>query len=121
MERILKKRYDLRRRHNRARCKIKGTAERPRLAVFRSLRNISVQFIDDVAGRTLVAASTLSSDFPKGTYGGNIKAAETLGEMAAKMAKDKGIESVVFDKGGRKYHGRVKALADAARKAGLIF
>ena len=121
MERILKKRYDLRRRHNRARRKIMGTAERPRLAVFRSLRNISVQFINDVAGVTLVAVSTQSADFPKDTYGGNIKAAETLGEMAAKAAMGKGIETVVFDKGGRKYHGRVKALADAARKAGLKF
>lgn len=121
MERILKKRYDLRRRHNRSRRKITGTAERPRLAVYRSLRNISVQFIDDIAGHTLISVSTQSADFPKDTYGGNIKAAETLGEMAAKMAKDKGIEAVVFDKGGRKYHGRVKALAEAARKGGLKF
>ncbi len=121
MERILKKRFDLRRRHARLRQKIAGTAERPRLAVFRSLRNISVQFIDDVAGNTLLAVSTQSADFPKDTYGGNVKAAETLGEMAAKLAKDKGIEAVVFDKGGRKYHGRVKALAEAARKGGLKF
>lgn len=121
MERILKKRYALRRRHSRLRQKVTGTAERPRMAVYRSLRNISIQFIDDVAGKTLVAVSTESADFPKGTYGGNIKAAETLGGIAAEKAKTAGIEVVVFDKGGRKYHGRVKALADAARKGGLKF
>lgn len=121
MERILKKRYDLRRRHDRLRQKVTGTAERPRMAVFRSLRHISVQFIDDVAGRTLLALSTESADFPKGTYGGNIKAAEKLGGMAAEKAKAAGIGAVVYDKGGRKYHGRVKALADAARKGGLKF
>ena len=121
MERILKKRYDLRRRHNRSRNKVTGTAERPRMSVFRSLRNISVQFIDDVAGKTVLALSTESADFPKGTYGGNVKAAETIGTMAAEKAKAAGIEAVVFDKGGRKYHGRVKALADAARKGGLKF
>lgn len=121
MDRILKKRYDLRRRHERGRGKVGGTAERPRMAVFRSLRHISVQFIDDAAGTTLVALSTGSKDFPKDTYGGNIKAAEKLGEMAADKARAAGIETVVFDKGGRKYHGRVKALADAARKGGLKF
>lgn len=121
MERILKKRYALRRRHSRLRQKVTGTAERPRMAVYRSLRNISIQFIDDVAGKTLVAVSTESADFPKGTYGGNIKAAETLGGIAAEKAKAAGIEVVVFDKGGRKYHGRVKALADTARKGGLKF
>lgn len=121
MERILKKRYALRRRHSRLRQKVTGSAERPRMAVYRSLRNISIQFIDDVAGKTLVAVSTESADFPKGTYGGNIKAAETLGGIAAEKAKAAGIEAVVFDKGGRKYHGRVKALADAARKGGLKF
>ena len=121
MERILKKRYDLRRRHNRGRGKVTGTAEMPRMAVFRSLRHISVQFIDDVTGKTLAAISTSSADFPKDTYGGNVKAAETLGGMAAEKAKAAGIQTVVFDKGGRKYHGRVKALADAARKAGLKF
>lgn len=121
MERILKKRYDLRRRHNRSRGKVTGTAERPRLAVFRSLRHISAQLIDDVAGRTLFTVSTEQADFPKGTYGGNTKAAETIGNTVAEKAKAAGIEAVVFDKGGRKYHGRVKALADAARKGGLKF
>ncbi len=121
MERILKKRYDLRRRHNRARRSVIGTAERPRMAVFRSLSNISVQFVDDTAGRTLAAVSTASADFPKDTYGGNVKAAEILGKLAAEKAKAAGIAAVVYDRGGRQYHGRVKALAEAARKAGLKF
>ena len=121
MERILKKRYDLRRRHNRLRRKVIGTAERPRMAVFRSLRNISVQFIDDAAGRTILAISTGSKEFSAGSYGGNAKAAEALGQKAAEKAKAVGIEMVVFDTGGRKYHGRIKALADAARKGGLKF
>lgn len=121
MERILKKRYDLRRRHNRLRQKVGGCAAKPRMAVFRSLKHISVQFIDDVAGKTLVTVSTQGADFPKGTYGGNVKAAQTLGDLAAKKAKAVGIEAVVFDTGGRQYHGRVKALAEAARKSGLKF
>lgn len=121
MERILKKRYVLRRRHERLRRKISGTAQKPRIAVFRSLKHLSVQFVDDTTGKTLLAVSTTSADFPKDTYGGNIKAAEILGGMAAEKAKSAGIESIVFDKGGRKYHGRVKAFADAARKGGLKF
>ena len=121
MERILKKRADLRRRHERARQKVAGTAARPRLSVFRSLKHISVQFIDDSAGRTLLAVSTLGSDFPKETYGGNVKAAATLGKLAAEKAKAAGITEIVFDRGGRKYHGRIKALADAAREGGLKF
>lgn len=119
MERILKKRFDLRRRHQRSRRKISGTAGRPRLAVYRSLKNISVQIIDDVAGKTLLSLSTQSPEFA--VYGGNIKAAEAIGQATAEKAKAAGIETVVFDKGGRKYHGRVKALADAARKGGLKF
>lgn len=121
MERILKKRHDLRRRHMRLRRKVSGDARTPRLAVFRSLKNISVQFVDDAAGKTLLALSTDSPDFPKDFYGGNVKAAEALGKLAAEKAKSAGIEAVVFDKGGRKYHGRVKALADAAREGGLKF
>lgn len=121
MERILKKRADLKRRQKRARQKIAGTAARPRLAVCRSLKNISVQFIDDQAGKTLLAFSTLGGDFPKDTYGGNAKAAATLGKLAAEKAKAAGINEVVFDRAGRSYHGRVKALADAAREAGLKF
>ncbi|MDR2391764.1 MAG: 50S ribosomal protein L18 [Planctomycetota bacterium] len=121
MERILKKRRDLARRHVRLRQKIRGSAERPRLAVFRSLRHISVQFVDDAAGRTLLALSTLSADFPKETSGGNVGAAGMLGGLAAEKARTAGIRAVVFDNGGRKYHGRVKALAEAARKGGLQF
>ena len=121
MERILKKRYDLRRRHQRARRKVTGSAARPRMAVFRSLKNISVQFVDDVAGKTVLALSTLSPDFTAENYGGNAKASAALGKMAAEKAKAAGIETVVFDKGGRKYHGRVKAFADAAREGGLKF
>lgn len=121
MERILKKRADLSRRHQRARQKIAGTAARPRLSVFRSLRHMAAQFIDDQAGKTLLAVSTLGGDFPKDTYGGNAKAAEALGKLAAEKAKAAGIVEVVFDRGGRKYHGRVKAFAEAARKGGLVF
>lgn len=121
MKQILKKRADLARRHDRLRKKVVGTAAKPRLAVYRSLRHISVQFIDDEAGRTLLALSTQSKDFPQEQYGGNIKAAESLGAMSADKAKAAGISEVVFDRGGRKYHGRVKALADAARKGGLKF
>ncbi|MDR3211950.1 MAG: 50S ribosomal protein L18 [Planctomycetota bacterium] len=117
MERIVKKRADLRRRHQRLRQKVAGTAERPRLALYRSLRNLSAQFIDDQVGRTLLAVSTL--DFPENTYGGNVKAAETIGKLAAEKAKAAGINQVVLDRGGRQYHGRVKAFTEAARKAGL--
>lgn len=121
MERIIKKRADLRRRQLRGRQKVSGTAQRPRLSVYRSLRNISVQFVDDEAGKTLAAVSSRSKDFPKDQPGGNVKAAGILGKMAAEKARSAGIEEVVFDRGGRKYHGRIKALADAARKGGLKF
>ncbi len=121
MECILKKRADLRRRHQRARRKVSGTAARPRMAVFRSLKHICIQFIDDQAGRTVLAVSTLGGDFPKGTYGGNIKAAQIIGKLAAEKAKAQGIAQVVFDCGGRQYHGRVKAVAEAAREGGLQF
>lgn len=121
MERILKKRADLRRRQQRARRKVSGTAARPRLSVFRSLKNISVQIIDDLSGKTLLSVSTLGEDFAKDTYGGNVKAAAAIGKLAAEKAKAAGINEVVFDRGGRQYHGRVKALAEAAREAGLKF
>ncbi|MDR1534678.1 MAG: 50S ribosomal protein L18 [Planctomycetota bacterium] len=121
MERILKKRRDLSRRHRRLRRKLSGSSERPRLAVFRSLRHIYAQLVDDSSGRTLLAVSTGSPEFPEGTYGGNVKAAEILGGLVADKAKAAGFRLVVFDSGGRKYHGRVKALADAARKGGLEF
>ena len=106
-------------RHLRVRNHLAGTAERPRLNVFRSLAHIYAQVIDDDNGVTLVAASSLDKDF-KGN-GGNIEAAKAVGKAIAKKALDKGISEVVFDRGGYIYHGRVKALADAAREGGLKF
>ena len=106
-------------RHTRVRAKISGSSECPRLCVFRSAKNIYAQVIDDVAGVTLVAAATNEKDF--GAYGGNCEAASKLGKVIAERAKAKGIENVVFDRGGYIYHGRVKALAEAAREAGLKF
>lgn len=109
-------------RHWRVRKKLSGTKERPRMSVFFSNENIHVQFIDDVAGTTLAAASTLSKATPdRDKLGANVKSAKTLGALAAKTALDKGIKQVVFDRGGARYHGKVKALADAAREAGLKF
>jgi large subunit ribosomal protein L18 len=105
--------------HNRIRRKLRGTAERPRLAVFRSVAHIYAQVIDDNAGATLVSASTV--DKSAKTKGGNVAAAKAIGKLVAERAKDKGIKSVVFDRGGYQYHGRIKALADAARSAGLEF
>ena len=106
-------------RHNRVRGKISGTAETPRLCVFRSEANIYAQIIDDVAGNTLVSASTVEKAFEGN--GGNVAAAKTIGETIAKRALEKGIENVVFDRGGYIYHGRVKALAEGAREGGLKF
>ena len=106
-------------RHNRVRGKISGTAERPRLNVFRSKANIYAQIIDDVTGNTLVAASTVEKAFEGN--GGNCDAAKKIGAVVAERALQKGIEEVVFDRGGYIYHGRVKALADGAREAGLKF
>lgn len=109
-----------RRRHFRVRKKISGTAERPRLAVFRSSGHIYAQAIDDVNGRTLAAASTMEKDLRTGATG-NVEAAKKVGRLVAERAKAVGITSVVFDRGGFHYHGRVAALADAAREAGLEF
>ena len=106
-------------RHRRVRAKISGTAERPRLAVFRSSKNIYAQLIDDVAGNTLVAAASNEKDF--GIYGGNCDAAKKVGALIAERALAKGIDTVVFDRGGYVYHGRVQALAEAARESGLKF
>ena len=106
-------------RHNRVRGKISGTAERPRLCVFRSEANIYAQIIDDVAGNTLVAASSVEQGFEGN--GGNCEAAKKIGAVIAERALQKGIEEVVFDRGGYIYHGRVKALADGAREGGLKF
>lgn len=109
-------------RHERVRKNLSGTPERPRLCVYRSLKNISVQIIDDVSGATLVAASTLDKDIKaQAAYGGNKAAAKLVGEAVAKRALEKGIETVAFDRGGFLYHGRVKELADGAREAGLKF
>ncbi len=110
------------RRRNHVRRKIVGTAERPRLTVFRSSKNIYAQLIDDLSGVTLAAASSLVKEV-KGQvpYGGNVKAAAAVGTQIAEAAKGKGITAAAFDRGHYRYHGRVKALADAARKAGLQF
>ncbi len=107
-------------RHARVRKKVSGTAECPRLCVFRSRQNIYAQIIDDVAGKTLVSASSLDAEL-KANYGGNKEAAKAVGEAIAKRALAKGIEEVTFDRGGFLYHGRVKELADGAREAGLKF
>lgn len=109
-------------RHQRVRKDLYGTPEKPRLCVYRSNKNISVQIIDDVNGVTLASASTLDKEL-KGQieYGGNKEAAKMVGEAIAKRALDKGIETVAFDRGGFLYHGRVKELADGAREAGLKF
>ena len=106
-------------RHKRVRAKISGTAERPRLDVYRSAKNIYAQVIDDVAGVTLVSASTTEKDFT--AYGGNKEAAKKVGQLGAERCKAKGIEMVVFDRGGYLYHGRVKELAEGAREGGLQF
>ena len=105
------------RRHRRVRGKISGTAERPRLAVFRPSKHIYAQIIDDVAGVTLASASSMDKGFEG--FGGNIEAATKVGNAVAKKALEKGIDTVVFDRGGFVYHGRVKALAEGAREGGL--
>jgi large subunit ribosomal protein L18 len=105
--------------HRRIRRKLEGTPERPRLAVFRSVAHIYAQVIDDTKGNTLVSASSV--DKGARTNGGNLAAAKAIGKLVAERAKEKGIAKVVFDRGGYPYHGRVKALADAARAAGLEF
>jgi len=107
-------------RHLRSRKNIKGTAEKPRLNVYRSLSNIYAQIINDVTGETLVSASSIETNL-KENYGGNTDAAKVVGEAVAKRALEKGIKQVVFDRGGYLYHGRVAALAAAAREAGLQF
>lgn len=116
-----KKRRDARiRRHKRVRRNIRGTAEIPRMAVYRSNKHISVQVIDDLAGSTLVTASTLEGDLRAGNTS-NTAAATAVGKLVAERARSAGISSVVFDRGGHLYHGRVAAVADAAREAGLEF
>jgi large subunit ribosomal protein L18 len=104
--------------HKRLRRRVRGTPERPRLAVFRSLKHIYAQVIDDDQGNTLASASSAEKN---GASGGNVAGAKSIGKLVAERAKEKGIKAVVFDRGGYLYHGRVKALADAAREAGLEF
>lgn len=104
--------------HRRIRRKVQGTGVRPRLAVYRSLNHIYAQIVDDLMGQTIVSASTTEKDL-RGTTGGNVDAARRVGKAIAERALEKGISSVVFDRGGYLYHGRVKALTDAAREAGL--
>jgi large subunit ribosomal protein L18 len=104
--------------HTRIRRKLSGTTARPRLAVFRSLKHIYAQVIDDTQGRTVASAS---SDEKNGVNGGNVAGAKSVGQLVAQRAQEKGVKAVVFDRGGYLYHGRVKALADSARAAGLEF
>jgi large subunit ribosomal protein L18 len=109
-------------RHKRLRKKIIGTSERPRLCVHRSLKNLSAQLIDDIESKTILSLSTFGKESRKAiSYGGNISAAESMGKLFAKRIMEKGIKKVVFDRGGRQYHGRVKAFAESARKEGLEF
>ena len=109
-------------RHERVRKDVFGTPERPRLAVFRSEKNIYAQVIDDVNGKTLVSASSLDKDIKaEAAYGGNKAAAKLVGQKVGKLAKEAGIDTVCFDRGGYLYHGRVQELADGARESGLVF
>ena len=118
----LKHEKGLARRHRRVRGKISGTPERPRLCVTRSNSNIYAQVIDDVSHTTICGVSTLGAEFKAtGKKGGTVEGAAEIGTIIGKMAQEKGVTKVVFDRGGHLYHGRVKALADAAREAGLVF
>ncbi len=107
--------------HARIREKMSGTAERPRLNVYRSLNHIYTQLIDDLNGITIASASSMGKKGEEKVYGGNVEAAKAVGKLIAERAIEKGIKKIVFDRGGYLYHGRVKALADAAREAGLDF
>ncbi len=109
------------RRKHRVKALIRSTSERPRMAVKRSLRHIFVQVIDDITGKTLIACSDLDKDLSGRSFDSKVKAAKAVGEMIAERCLKKGIKSVVFDRASSKYHGRVKALAEAARKQGLDF
>ena len=122
MNKQQKKQAGLARRHRRVRGKVSGTPQRPRLCVTRSNSNLYVQIVDDVAGKTLYGVSTLGPEFKAtGKNGANVEGAAALGEIVGKNALERGITTVVFDRGGHLYHGRVKALAEAAREAGLVF
>ena len=122
MNKFQAKKAGLKRRQRRVRAKVFGTAERPRLAVHRTNAHIYAQIIDDADAKTICAASTLDTEFrATGKVGSNKEAAEFVGELVAKRALEAGVTTVTFDRGGRIYHGRVKALADGARNAGLKF
>lgn len=122
MIRVAEKERLRKKRHKRVRYKVSGTGARPRLNVSRSIQHIYAQVIDDTTGHTLVAASTVDKTLRETLKsGGNIEAAKAVGKLIAERAKAKGVETVVFDRGGYKYHGRVKALADSAREGGLAF
>jgi large subunit ribosomal protein L18 len=122
MANISKQRREARlRRHHRVRKKVVGTPERPRLAVFRSNKHLVIQVIDDVNGRTLAAASTVETSVREGGSTGTVDAAGRVGTLVGERAKAAGVTAVVFDRGGFRFHGRVKAAADAARDAGLEF
>ncbi len=122
MDRLKIKRAGLARRKTRVRGKVSGTAERPRLCVTRTGMHIYAQLVDDISGATLVAAASIDSEMRAAlSYGGNKEAAKAVGEAVGRRAIEKGITEVVFDRSGRLYHGRVKALADGARSAGLKF
>ena len=122
MNKLQKKQAGLRRRHLRVRGKISGTVARPRLCVTRSNSNLYAQLIDDVAGKTLGGVSTLGPEFKAtGKNGANVEGAIELGKIIGQKALEAGFTQVVFDRGGNLYHGRIKALADAAREAGLVF
>ncbi len=122
MNKQQKKQAGLRRRHTRVRGKISGTPARPRMCVTRSNNNLYVQVIDDVAGKTLCAVSTLGPEFKAtGASGATVEGAAALGSIIGNKARELGVTEVVFDRGGHLYHGRVKALADAARETGLKF
>ena len=122
MDKLKAKKSALDRRHRRVRGKVSGTATRPRLCVTRTNSNIYAQIIDDVAGRTIVSASSVDAEMKSALKNGsNADAARIVGETIGRRAVEKGVSEVVFDRGGRLYHGRVKALADGARSAGLTF
>ena len=119
---MLTKQLKRKRRHRRLRKKIIGTRHVPRLNVYRSLSNFHVQLIDDIEEKTIIGMSTLDKEIrQRFSYGGNVKAAQALGEVLAQRLKDKSIERICFDRGGYQYHGRIKALADVLRKEGIKF
>ena len=123
-KRLQRKRFRRHRAHLRVRARVQGTAERPRLVVYRSLRNMEAQLVDDEAGRTMLGMSTLApemKDFSAEGKHKRVEQAHAAGKLLGERAKAQGIESVVFDRGGYKYHGRVKAFADGAREGGLQF